>query len=103
MTKYKGIMALVVETAKKKGVRFDVSDFPDGEIKCLNQHVVIFRGSAGKLIDRLFQSDVGRLARKKRRKLLSDSRRSVARDRLQKRSIHCSPNVQSSATRDQKA
>jgi hypothetical protein len=61
MTQYKGIMALVVETAEEKGVRFDVADFQDGEVECLNQDVVIFRGRAGQIIDRLFQRREGGL------------------------------------------
>jgi len=57
MTDYKGIIPLVIEAAEKKGMRFDILDFPDGEIECLNNDVVIFRGSAGKFIDCLFERE----------------------------------------------
>lgn len=62
MTDYKGIMAVIVDAAEKEGVRFNISDFPDGEIECRNEHVMIFRGSAGEFIDRLFKSDKGSLS-----------------------------------------
>ena len=56
MANYRGVMAVIRDAAKKKGVRFDVSDFPDGEIESPNNDVAIFRGSACKFLDRLFQS-----------------------------------------------
>lgn len=52
---YEGILAEVVKAAKEKGVRFSVADFKDGEVESLNQHVVIFRGAAAKLIHRIFE------------------------------------------------
>ncbi len=55
MTDYRGIIPFIVETAKDKGMRFDISDFSDGDIECLNEDVVIFRGKANDLIHRLFE------------------------------------------------
>jgi len=49
------VMAVVIDAAKKQGVRFDVFDFPDGEIERFDKNVVIFRGSAAKFIDGLFE------------------------------------------------
>lgn len=56
MSDYKGMMPFIIESAKKKGMGFNVSDFADGEIESLNQHVVVFRGAAGQFINSLFQS-----------------------------------------------
>jgi hypothetical protein len=56
MANYRGVMAVIRDAAKKKNVRFDESDFPDGEIESLNNDVVIFRGSACEFLNRLFQS-----------------------------------------------
>jgi hypothetical protein len=50
-----GVLALVVEAAKKQGVRFVKDDFRDGEIECLQQNVVIFRGEAGQTVYRLLK------------------------------------------------
>jgi len=61
MNDYKGVMAVIIETAKKKGVRLDVSDFSDYEIERLNDDVVFLRGRAYELIDRLFKCDEGTL------------------------------------------
>lgn len=55
MTDYKGVMAVLVEAAQKKGMRFDISNFSDEYIECLNQNVMIFRGKAYEFIDRLFE------------------------------------------------
>lgn len=55
MEHYSGILPMIVSAAKNKGVRFDISNFEDGEIECLNDHVVIFRGSGVKFIDSLFE------------------------------------------------
>lgn len=57
-------MAVIREAAEKKGVRFDVMDFPDGEIESLQQDVVIFRGSASRFMDRLFKGGKGGVAGK---------------------------------------
>lgn len=45
-------------------MRFDISDFPDGDVECLNEHVVIFRGKSYEFIHRLFESNKGGLAAK---------------------------------------
>ncbi len=58
-------MPLLVLAAKNKGMRFDIDDFADGEIECLNDHVVIVRGGACEFIDRLFESDERRFPREK--------------------------------------
>jgi hypothetical protein len=55
MANYPGIMAVIREAAKKKGMRFDEADFPDGDIESPNQDIAIFRGSACEFLDRLFE------------------------------------------------
>jgi len=55
MSNYSGMMSFLIETAKKKGMRFDISDFDDGDIECLNEHVIIFRRSGYEFINRLFE------------------------------------------------
>ena len=62
---YVGVMAVIADAAKKKGVRFEISDFPNGDVECRNEHVVIFRGKACEFIDRLFERDESGLAREK--------------------------------------
>ncbi len=64
MADYKGILPLIIETAKKKGVRFDIFDFTNEEIECINNDVVIFRGKGCDLINRLFHSKESCLPRK---------------------------------------
>jgi len=54
---YRGMVPFLIEAAKKKGMRFDVSDFPDGDVECLNEHVVIFRRTGYEFVHRLFESD----------------------------------------------
>jgi hypothetical protein len=71
MTDYKGIIPLVIDPAKKKGMRFDISDFPDGEIECLNNDVVIFRGTTGKFINGLFECTECSFTRKPMRNRLN--------------------------------
>ena len=55
MANYRGIMAVIVETAKNKGVRFDISNFGDEDIECINQDIVVFRGKGYDFIHRLFE------------------------------------------------
>jgi hypothetical protein len=42
VTHYKGVLAVIVDAAKKEGMRFDIMDFPHGDVKCLNQDVMTF-------------------------------------------------------------
>jgi hypothetical protein len=48
---YRGIMPFLVETLKKKGIRFDERDFGDNEIVHLNEDIVILRGAALDLVN----------------------------------------------------
>jgi len=57
---FPGVMAFIRDAAENKGMRFDKTDFPDGEIVCPNKNVAIFRGGAAKFLDRLFEGGVGR-------------------------------------------
>src|SRR2546426_5939645 len=56
---YSGVISFVVNAAKKKGIRFVKDKFPNSEIECKNNGIAIFRGSAAKLIDRIFDGDEG--------------------------------------------
>ena len=55
MDYFKGFVPLIIQAAKNKGMRFEVSDIEDGEIIRLNEDVMIFRGCAGKLLYNLFK------------------------------------------------
>ena len=55
MGNYHGILPFIRETAEKKGMRFDIADFPNGEVECRNQHVIAFTGRAADFINRLFE------------------------------------------------
>lgn len=54
---YRGMVPFMIEAAKKKGMRFDVSDFPGSDVECLDEHVVIFRRTSYEFVHRLFESD----------------------------------------------
>ncbi len=55
MANYRGVMAVIIEAAENKGVRFDISDFSNEDIESLNQDVVIFRGKAHDFLHSLFE------------------------------------------------
>lgn len=59
MDEYEGIIPELIKAAKAKGMRFEVSDFPDGEIIGANVDCVTFRGSAAKLVDRILECPEG--------------------------------------------
>ncbi len=50
-------MSLLVEAAKKKGVRLQESDFCNEDIERLNNYVMVFRGAACDLINSIFEGD----------------------------------------------
>ena len=54
VAEYGGIIPFLVKAAKKKNMRFDINDFKNGEVKCLNNHVVAFRGAAHDFLKLLF-------------------------------------------------
>ena len=56
MDDYPGAMAVLIESLKGKGVRFDESDFKDGDIIHENQYVTIIRGEAGEFLHRIYES-----------------------------------------------
>jgi hypothetical protein len=56
------MIPFLIKTAEKNGVRLTESDFQNEDIECLNQHVVIFRGRALDLFDRIFEGDKRSLA-----------------------------------------
>ena len=51
------VMTVLVEAAKKKSVRLHESDFRDGDVECLNNYVMVFRGRAADVIYSLFKGD----------------------------------------------
>lgn len=55
MDNYAGIIPFLIDAAKKKGVRFEIDDFADEEVERKNDDLVIFRGRAAKVIDRIFE------------------------------------------------
>ena len=50
-------MSVVIEAAKKKGVRLQESDFRNEDVESLNQHVMVFRGAAADLVNSIFERD----------------------------------------------
>jgi hypothetical protein len=68
---YPGAMPTLIEALEKEGVRFDESSFPDDNIVYLNKNVVILRGAALEVIDRVIERNKQRLARKRLLKLRS--------------------------------
>ena len=55
MDYFKGFIPLIVVAAKNKGMRLEVSDVEDDEIIRFDKDVMVFRGSAGKLLYDLFK------------------------------------------------
>lgn len=64
VTNYPGVMPVLVNALKNKGVRFDELSFEDGEITYLNQNVVVLRGAAYEVVHRAFHGGEHRLTRK---------------------------------------
>jgi len=62
MAEDKGVMAALIEAAKKKGVRLDIADFQNGDVECRNQNLFIFRGAACQLLDSIFKRGEGSLS-----------------------------------------
>ena len=71
-------MAVIRNAAKNKGVRFDESDIPHGEVVSPNKYIAVFRGSACKLLDRIFESGEGSRAGMDARTNLDDLRQDPA-------------------------
>jgi len=55
MNNYRGVIPFLIETAKQHGMRLEEKDFLHGDIECVNNDVVIFRGGSDKIIDRLLE------------------------------------------------
>ena len=55
MSYYAGLMAVLKDALKKKGVRFDELSFEDGEIEYLNKDVMVLRGNACEIVHRSFE------------------------------------------------
>ena len=61
---YPGHVAVITDAAKKKGMRFDVSSFKDGEIAHTQDNIMVLRGGAAEFLDRLFECGPCRVSRK---------------------------------------
>ena len=61
---YPGHAAIIAQAAKKKGMRFDVSSFEDGEITYTKDNIMVLRGAAAKFLDCLFECGPSRISRK---------------------------------------
>jgi hypothetical protein len=66
MAQHKSMLAVIIDAAKKKAVRFDINDFSDSEVKRLDHDVTIFTGNLAKFMDRLFKRVISRPGRQKR-------------------------------------
>ena len=55
MYDYPGVIPVLVDALKKKGVRFDEASFQNRDIGGLNKHVAILRSDVFKLCDCLFE------------------------------------------------
>lgn len=60
-----GVMPVLIDALKKKGVRFEEGDFKDGEITYENKNIMILRGRAYEVVHRAFERHERRIARKK--------------------------------------
>ena len=54
MKPYPGVVAILVDALKKKGMRFKEVSFKNGDITNNDKNVVIFRGDAAKVLHRAF-------------------------------------------------
>jgi len=54
MARHNLLMSDLIEAAKRKGVRFDISEFSDDEVKGLDDNVIAFRGRALDYFNRVF-------------------------------------------------
>ena len=61
---YPGHVAVIAQASKKKGMRFDVSSFKDGEITYTKDNIMVLRGGAAEFLDRLFECGPSRITRK---------------------------------------
>ena len=52
METYPCVLSDIINALKKKGVRFDEVCFDNGDIRYLDNNIVVFRGNAAKLLNR---------------------------------------------------
>src|ERR1035437_84914 len=77
METYPGTLPDIIEALEKKGMRFDEVSLDNGDIRYLDNNVVVFRGNAAKLLHRAFQgAQRGRAGQKIRQCNLSLGSRS---------------------------
>jgi len=63
MDDYPGVIPVVVEALKRKGVRVDESCFKHPDISNPNKYIMVLRGEAGRILDPLFEREPCSLAR----------------------------------------
>src|ERR1035438_1626722 len=59
MKTYPSALADTIEPLEKKGMRFDEGSLDNGDIRHLDNNIVVFRGNAAKLLDRAFHGIPG--------------------------------------------
>jgi hypothetical protein len=52
---YRGVLARLVDAAKREGVRFRVNDFSGDDIVSVNNDIVVIRGDALRVFDGVFE------------------------------------------------
>jgi hypothetical protein len=54
MKPYPGVIAVVIDALKKKGMRFEEVSLKNGDITYDNKNIVVFRGDTAKVLNRAF-------------------------------------------------
>ena len=54
MKSYPGVISVVIDALKKKGMRFEEVSLKNGDITYNNKNIVVFRGDAAKVLHRAF-------------------------------------------------
>jgi len=57
MKPYPGVIAIVIDALKKKGMRFQKVSLKNGDISHNDKNVVVFRGDAAKVLHRAFHGE----------------------------------------------
>ena len=64
---YPGVLYDIIDALKKKGMGFDEVSLDNGDIRYLDNNIVVFRGNAAKLLHRAFHCLPSGVSRKKMR------------------------------------
>ena len=67
MQPYPGVLSDIIDALKKKGMRFDEVSLDNGDIRYLDNNIVVFRGDAAKLLHCAFHRLPSGVSRKKMR------------------------------------